>query len=125
EINRLHIERVRRFSMPFASLFLALMAMPLGIQPPRAQKSWGITISVCLGILVFLGYYGLLTIGIILSEAGSINPHLGLWLPNVVVAIFAAYSLHKMGSEKWQSILHGFENLLHFAANRINLWQRA
>jgi len=114
KINKLKIERGRRFSMPIATLLLALVAMPFGIQPPRTQKAWGATLSASLGMLVFIFYYGLLSLGIALAEGGTLPPLLGLWLPNIAVAVTAAYTLRKMGTEQWQSIVHGAEGVIGF-----------
>jgi len=109
KINRLKLEEGRRFSMPYASFILALLGMSLGIQPPRSQKAWGAGLSATLGLLVFVLYYGLLSTGITLGENGRLNPHAALWLPNIVATGVAMFVLHRLGTERWHSILHGFE----------------
>ena len=119
KIHLLDIEAARRFSMPFAAFILALVGMPLGIQPPRSQKTWGIGISAVLGLLVFVIYYGFLSIGITLAEKGSVPPLAALWFPNVIAAAVALFTLQRMGSERWHSIAHGFEPLLNLAARPI------
>ena len=111
-LNKLYLERGRRFSMPFASLLLALIAMPLGIQQPRAQKTWGVSISVCLGLFVFVFYYGLLSFGIAMAEDGVLPATLALWIPNIVVAAGAFYFHRQMSLERWQSVPHGIEQLM-------------
>lgn len=112
KIRRAEIELGRRFSMPFASFMLALLALSLGVQPPRAQKTWGAVISISLGMLVFVTYYALLSIGIALGESGKCDPQLGLWLPNIVLTAVAIFTLKKICSEEWSSIAQGFENVV-------------
>jgi lipopolysaccharide export system permease protein len=114
KINRLDIEVTRRFSMPFAAFILALVGMPLGVQPPRSQKTWGAGISAILGLLVFVIYYGFLSIGITLAENGALPAAVALWIPNLAALGLAFFTLHRIGGERWHSIAHGFEPLLNF-----------
>lgn len=111
-INKLQVEKARRWSMPFAALLLALVGMPLGIQPPRTQKTWGAGLSLSLGFIVFVVYYALLSVGITFAEKGSLNPHAALWMPNIVTLIIAGFMLYGMGTERWQSLLDGADLLL-------------
>lgn len=111
-IAKLKLEKGRRLSLPIAALLLALIAMPLGIQPPRAQKSWGASLSIVLGLGVFVVYFALLTIGIALAESGILPPLLSLWTPNIVIGSAALYALNRMGTERWQSIAHASEQLI-------------
>lgn len=110
-VARARVEYGRRFSMPFAAFLLALIAMPLGIQPPRAQKAWGATLSITLAMVVFVFYYGLMSIGLALAESGVWHPLVGLWLPNAAVALLAVGALWQMGTERWQSIAQAFESV--------------
>jgi lipopolysaccharide export system permease protein len=80
------VELHRKFSLPFACLVFGLVAVPLGLQPVRAVKSRGFTVSLA---LIFL-YYLLLTAGEALAEKGAVAPVLGLWLPNAVFAALGA-----------------------------------
>lgn len=109
KIRKLRVEAARRFSMPYASFILALVALPLGIQQPRSQKTWGAGLSAALGLVVFIIYYGLLSIGVALAESGKIAPVIGLWIPNIVATAIAAVMIWKMGTEQWQSIAQRFE----------------
>lgn len=109
KIRRLKTEAGQRFSMPFATLILALLGMPLGIIPPRTQKTWGAGLSVALGLLIFTFYYVLLSVGITLGENGKVDVQLGLWIPNIVATIVTAVVLYKVSTEKWSSIAHAFE----------------
>ena len=109
KLGRLRTEAVRRFSMPFASLIMALMALPLGIQVPRMQRTWGAGLSACLAMLVFVTYYALLSIGITLSENETIPTNLGLWFPNAIAFVFAVYATRQVGAEKWHSVPHAIE----------------
>lgn len=109
KLGRLRTEAVRRFSMPFASLIMALMALPLGIQVPRMQRTWGAGLSACLAMLVFVTYYALLSIGITLSENETIPTNVGLWIPNLAALVFAVYATRQMGFERWQSVPNAIE----------------
>jgi lipopolysaccharide export LptBFGC system permease protein LptF len=113
--NKLRTELGRRFSMPYAAFILALVAMPLGIHPARAQRTWGVGLSATLGLAVFVFYYALLSIGVALGENGIVNPYLGLWLPNIAATLVAAFCLYKVCTEQWQSITHGLEEIVGLA----------
>jgi lipopolysaccharide export system permease protein len=112
KIGRLKTERARRAAMPFAPLLLALVALPLGIQVPRTQRTWGAGLAACLAMLVFLIYFAIFSIGVSLSEGGAVPPVIALWLPNLVLLIFGVWTLKKVGSESWHSLPHGFELLI-------------
>lgn len=106
------LELARKFSMPFACLILSLLAMPLGIHPPRAQNSWGQSLSLMVAMIVFVLYYGLLSVGISLSKDGSLEPSISLWIPNAVFFVITLIALNQMGSEKWTSVIHATSEFL-------------
>lgn len=103
-LDRASIELGSRFSLPFASLLLAMLALPLGIHPSRAQQTWGIGISAIMGMGVFVIYYGLYSIGIVLSQSKALPGFVALWLPNISALFVALYFIRRIGSERWQSI---------------------
>ncbi|MCB0317844.1 MAG: LPS export ABC transporter permease LptF [Bdellovibrionales bacterium] len=119
KITGLNLEKGRRYSMPFAVLALALLAMPLGVQPPRTQKTWGAGLSLTMGLLVFVVYYGFLSIGIAVAESGVLPVFIALWLPNFVVFFAALYAIKKISSEEWQSMTEMFEPLLNYMSKLI------
>jgi lipopolysaccharide export system permease protein len=77
------VELHRKFSLPFACLVFGLVAVPLGLQPVRAVRSRGFSVSLA---LIFL-YYLLLTAGQAMAEKGSLPPMVALWIPNVVFGV--------------------------------------
>jgi lipopolysaccharide export system permease protein len=78
----------RNFAFPFASLALALLAVPLGVQPLRAGRSFGV-----LTALVALGIYWCLAIASELAAgARYLAPEVALWIPNAT-AVAAAVIL--------------------------------
>lgn len=81
EANAELVELHRRFSIPFACVAFALAGIPLGIQPTRAIRAWGFTLSLALILL----YYIFLTLGEALGEKGTLPTTLALWLPNLVL----------------------------------------
>lgn len=80
-VNAELVELHRRFSIPFACVAFALAGLPLGMQPTRAIRARGFTLSLA---LIFL-YYIFLTIGEDLGRKGILPTALALWLPNLVL----------------------------------------
>ena len=107
KLNRLHLEAGRRFSIPVASFLLVFLGMPLGVHPPRTQRTWGIGLSSLLGLAVFIVYYGFLSVGMALAEGNRINPYAALWFPNLVVLCFAIIFCRRIASERWSSVAEG------------------
>ena len=70
-----------KFALPFACFVLGLVAIPLGIRAKRGPRSAG----TIMGILLFLSYYILLTMGWSLGESGAIPPAAGMWAPDIVL----------------------------------------
>ena len=80
------MEYHKKFSLPFACVALGFLAMPLGVQARRASRSFGIG----LGLVFFLLYYLLLSAGWVFGEAGIYPPHVGMWVPNLVMLVMGA-----------------------------------
>lgn len=108
KINRLRLEFARRLSLPFAPLALAIIGIPLGIHSPRTQRTWGAHLSVIFGLGVFVVYYGILSVGMALSESGNLSPWLALWLPNLATSALGLFMLLRISLEKWQTIADAF-----------------
>jgi len=90
------IEYHRKFSIPFACVVFALVAVPLGVQPVRAARSRGFTLSLA---MIFV-YYVLLSIGQALAEQAFLPVVVGLWLPNAIYAAVGVYLFERAARER-------------------------
>ncbi len=86
----------KKFSLPFSCLFLALLAVPLGIQSRHAKRSFG----VVLGLVFFLFYYLLLSAGWVFGETGAYPPVIGMWVPNLTMGGIGLFLLVRNAREK-------------------------
>lgn len=105
----------KKFSLPFSCLFLALLAMPLGIQSRQAKRSYG----VGLGLIFFLFYYLMLSAGWVFGETGAYPPLVGMWVPNLVVGAVGLFLLLRNAQERPVRIA-----FLERAAGTLKKWWR-
>jgi lipopolysaccharide export system permease protein len=68
-------ERQWRFSIPVATVLLALLAVPLARSRPREGR-YG---RIAIGLLVFIIYFNLLSAAKAWTEEGAIDPRIGMW----------------------------------------------
>ena len=90
------LQYYKKFSIPVACLAMGLLAMPLGIQARNSKKAFGIA----LGLLFFLLYYILLSVGTAFGENGNYPPVVGMWMPNVILGGAGIYLLVLSAKEK-------------------------
>ncbi len=90
------VELRRKFSIPFACLGFAAIGIPLGVQPSRAVRSRGFTISLA---LIFF-YYVLLSLGESLGERGVLSAGVAMWLPNILLTLLAGILLVRAARER-------------------------
>jgi len=110
--RRAKVEHGQRFSLPCASVIMTFIGFAIGIMSPRTQRSWGAGFAATLGLVVFMLYYGIFSIGLALADGGKMHVGLALWLPNIVAAIIAAILVRKITSEQWNSVSEGVFNTL-------------
>lgn len=89
------IEFHRKFSIPFACIFLGILAVPLGVRSRTSRKSYGLI----LGLFFFLLYYLILSAGLVFGETGAYPPLLGMWMPNILTFILAVFLLEKTAND--------------------------
>ena len=76
-----------RLALPLATLFLGLLAAPVGIRIKRGDRSLSLGITLMLAI----GYYILLLFGSFLARATVVPPLIALWIPNMVTGAAAVW----------------------------------
>lgn len=82
----------RRIAFPFASLLLAVIAVPLGIRPVRAGRSMGALTAIAVMAL----YWLLFSLGEMAAEQGIGPAWLGLWTPNAVVLVLGIWLVRRV-----------------------------
>jgi len=70
----------RRLAFPFASLLLALIAVPLGLRPMRSGRSAGALTAIVVMALYWLAF----SLGDMAATRGVVPAWLGFWLPNAL-----------------------------------------
>ena len=101
------MELHKKFSIPIACFALGLLAVPLGLQSGSTKKSFGLV----LGMIFFLIYYLLLTVGLVFGETGACPPVIGMWFPNIVMGALGLCLLIKTANER-QLRINPIANLL-------------
>ncbi|MDP8222145.1 MAG: LPS export ABC transporter permease LptF [Candidatus Lernaella stagnicola] len=96
ERRRAWTEYHRRIAMPFVCLAFGLIALPLGISPPRSGRSRGFSTS----IVVLCVYYLLFRAGENMGWKGLVHPAVAMWVPNVLMVAFGAYLLQRKANER-------------------------
>ena len=84
-LNTYKLEYHKKFSLPFGSIFFALLAFPLAL---LFGKHNGQTIGLIIGILISVLYWSLMTLGQIFGIRNGMDGFISMWLPNFLVGIF-------------------------------------
>jgi LPS export ABC transporter permease LptF/LPS export ABC transporter permease LptG len=89
QIRAHRIEIHKKLALPAACLVFALLGLPLGVMTGRAGRTGGFS----LGLVIILFYYALLTAGEKAAMDGHLSAFLGMWAPDIILAIAAAWLL--------------------------------
>jgi len=80
------LEYQKKFAIPAAGFFFALLAFPLGLGTRKAGRTAGFGIA----LLLSTAYWGLLFAGQSAGLRNGLSPSLAMWIPNMLVAFAAA-----------------------------------
>lgn len=96
DYRKIRVEIQKRWALPAACLVLGMLAVPLACAFEGLDRRYGIFLALS----CFLVYYSFLSFGISLGETGSVDPRVGLWLPNVLLACIAAWGIRQVARER-------------------------
>ena len=83
------IEFNRRLALPTACLVLVMIGIPLGLASRKGGKGAGFVLTL---VLVFI-YYFLYIAGLSMAKGGKVPPVLGVWMGNIIFAVFGTLLL--------------------------------
>ncbi|MEE8260055.1 MAG: LPS export ABC transporter permease LptF [Nitrospinaceae bacterium] len=89
------VELSKRFSIPLTCILFGIIGVPLGITSRRSGKSGGFVYV----LLIILMYYVSMVLMQNFGRSGRINPYFSVWIPNIVLLIFAVYIGYKTQRE--------------------------
>jgi lipopolysaccharide export system permease protein len=95
-----------RIGIPLSTLILAVFAVPLSRSQPR-QGRYG---RIAVGLLVFIIYFNLLSVGKAWLEQGSVPPAVGIWWVHALM-LGAALSLLGLQNGVHRRLLHRFRGV--------------
>jgi LPS export ABC transporter permease LptG len=90
----------RRLMLPASALLFALVAFPLGLWAERSGRAAGFVWA----LLIAVSFYFLFLLGDRLARQGDLRPWLGVWLPNLAVAL--------VGGVLWLRLRHPLRRLM-------------
>jgi LPS export ABC transporter permease LptG len=94
------IEMNQRFALPLASLFFAVLSLPLGITRVRSGQGAGFALSM----LVILVYWAVFTFVRDQSFVGKFDPALGPWVANILMVVWTLFAMRKLRRTPKESI---------------------
>ncbi|MBR1402852.1 MAG: LptF/LptG family permease [Treponema sp.] len=82
--NQYNLEMAKKFSMPFGSIFFAILAMPLAL---IFGKHNGQTIGLIIGLFISLFYWAMSIVGQIFSSRSGVYGVTTMWAPNILIGV--------------------------------------
>lgn len=84
-LNSYRLEFSKKFSIPFASIFFALLAFPLSLV---FGKRDGQVLGLVFGLVISVLYWAMTIMGQMFGVRSGMNGYLVTWFPNVLVGLF-------------------------------------
>jgi len=91
----------RRLCAPLAPLLFALLALPFSTFSQRSGRGGGFIV----GLMIYLGYYLLISLAEILTDEGGIAPLVTFWIPHLLLFVAGAYLLRQSALERPVALL--------------------
>lgn len=112
------VELNRRIAFPFACVFFALVAVPLGSQPRRGGRAAG----TLLAVLLIASYYLMFITGTALARRGALPVPVGIWIANLALGVLGLVLLPHMeqlrGDNRWLSGITRWRTWARFLRRR-------
>ncbi len=83
----LEVELHKKISLPFASIVMALVALPFSFRLGRKGTLYGVGIGIVLGMV----FFSMLAFTSTLGETGALPPLVAVWSPNIAFMILSLY----------------------------------
>lgn len=84
QLNLYLMEFNKKFSLPFGSIFFAILAIPLAF---LFGKHNGQTIGLVVGLIICVLYWAMMILGQIFSSRNGMNGVVAMWLPDLVIGV--------------------------------------
>lgn len=110
-LKKLKVEIQKRYALPAACMVLGMFALPFAFSFQGLKQHLGLVLALS----CFLVYYTMLSIGFSLGETDTLDPRIGLWIPNALFAFVAVAGINMAGKERFP---HIFERLSHIRFRR-------
>ncbi|NOR50544.1 MAG: LPS export ABC transporter permease LptF [Desulfuromonadales bacterium] len=94
--QKLQAELHLRLTSPLAPLLFVLFGLPFSMQSHRSGRSGGFV----MGLIIFLGYYFILSTAVTLTKDAAVPPWLTFWTPHLLLAIVGIFFLRQASLEK-------------------------
>ena len=94
--NKVLLEMLERFSLPFAVFLMAIIGVPLGAQIKTRERTTGIG----LGLGVFTIYYMCLAGMRNLCATDTISPGIGVWIPDIFLLFSSSFLFWRVANER-------------------------
>lgn len=91
DVKMFKVELYQRFSLPFASFVLVMIAFAIASRKIRG----GIGMHLMLGLLIATSYILMLKFSTTFAQYATLDPLLAVWLPNIFFVFIAGYLLYK------------------------------
>ena len=88
DLNKYRLEYNKKFSVPFGSIFFALLALPLAL---IFGKHNGQTIGLIIGLFISVAYWAMMILGQIFGSRSGMNGVLLMWIPNSVIFVASLF----------------------------------
>ncbi|MFA6899890.1 MAG: LptF/LptG family permease [Desulfurivibrionaceae bacterium] len=89
------IEYHTRMALPMGGFILTILGLPLAMLARPGSRPLGVP----LGLLLFVFYYVLFTAGRASAESGHLPVAIGIWLPNILLALFTFMLTRQVAKE--------------------------
>lgn len=89
-------ELARKFTIPIATVFFAMLGVSLGLKPARGGQSERLGVSIAL----FFGYYALMRAAQTLAERGKLDALIAMAIPDVVFAVLAIWMFYRSANDR-------------------------
>jgi lipopolysaccharide export system permease protein len=87
DIREYQVEIQKKYAIAFACLVFVLIGPPVGMM----TRTNGVGMAFTVSSIVFILYYGALTLGEELADNGTISPVFAMWFADVLFAIIGVY----------------------------------